>query len=258
MSNATIYPEVTADEVRHSEEAHRQNLAHVNVNDVERWASGIGGTLLAVTGLKRGGLGGLALAAVGGALLYRGVTGQCHLYAALGIETAGGRSGKTGLDVHKGTLVKHTVTVNRPMEQLYDYWRDVTNLKTFMNHVESITPEGEDVSRWAVRGPMGKQLSWHSRIIVANPHHVIAWQSLPGGDVNNAGSVRFREAPAGRGTEVTLEVNYEPPAGAIGQAIAKWMGEDPAWYVVDHLQRFKQLMETGEIATNNHGQPRAS
>jgi uncharacterized membrane protein len=252
MSNLTTHPTggISAVEIRASEDQRRSQPSHVNVADAERWASAVGGGLLAVYGLKRGSLGGLALAAIGGALVYRGYTGQCSVYRALDVDTASGRSGKLAEPVHGGTLVKSTLTVDRPAAELHDFWSDVNNLNSFMNHVESITRLDDTHSRWVIKGPFGITLQWDSEILTSNPPEVISWRSIPGGDLNSAGSVQFRPAPGNQGTEVTLEVNYEPPAGAIGKAIAKVMGQDPERVVADHLRRFKQLMETGEIAAN--------
>ncbi|WZO98820.1 SRPBCC family protein [Isosphaeraceae bacterium EP7] len=252
MSTLSTHPTgaISAEEIRAVEDRNRSRLAHVNVADAERWASAVGGGLLATYGLKRGSLGGLALAAIGGALMYRGYTGQCAVYRALEVDTAAGTTGKLAEEVRGGTLVKASLTVDRPAAELFAFWSDVDNLKQFMNHVESISRIDDSHSRWVVKGPFGVKLQWDSEIITSNPPEVISWSSVPGGDLTSAGSVQFRPAPGDRGTEVTLEVNFEPPAGIVGQAIAKFMGESPERVVHDHLRRFKQLMETGEVAAN--------
>ncbi len=228
-----------------------------NVGELERWISGAAGAALAVGGLKTGSIGGLALAALGGSLLYRGVTGHCGLYEQLGISTADPRRiGFKGLgDVHRGLLVIKTVTVNRPIEEVFSFWRDFENLPRFLKHVEGITVTDPRRSRWIVRGPMGTTVEWEAEIFNEKPNELIAWRSLPGSEIDHAGSVRFRKAHGNRGTEVHVELNYEPPGGRLGAAIAWLFREEPRLQIDDDLARFKQVMEAGEIATVQ-GQPK--
>lgn len=228
-----------------------------NVGEMERWISGAAGAALLVGGLKKGSIGGLALAALGGGLLYRGVTGHCGLYEQLGISTADRwRIGSKGVgDVHRGILVIKTVTVNRPLEEVFSFWRDFANLPKFMKHLESIRVTDSRHSRWIARGPMGTTVEWEAEIFNEKPNELIAWRSLPGSEIDHAGSVRFRKAPGNRGTEVHVELNYEPPGGRLGAAIAWLFREEPRLQIDDDLARFKQVMETGEIATVE-GQPK--
>lgn len=227
----------------------RPPLGDVNVGDVERWASTIGGTLLVAHGLRRQSFGGLALALIGGGLVYRGFTGHCEAYKALDIDTVGKHRSDADEHIHKGVLVKHTVTVNRPADELYRYWREVENAPRFMTNIRSANRIEGGRSHWVSSGPLGKTFEWDSEIINDQPGRLIAWKSLPGGDVDQAGSVRFEPASGGRGTVVTIEVNYEPPAGVLGIAVAKILGEDPDGQVRENLRHFKQLMEAGEIPT---------
>ena len=229
----------------------------VNVGELERWISGAAGAALAVGGLKKGSLGGLALAALGGGLLYRGATGHCGLFEQLGISTADRRRiGFKGFgDVHRGILVIKTVTVNRPIEEVFAFWRDFENLPKFMKHVESIKVTDSRHSRWIARGPMGTTVEWEAEIFNEKPNELIAWRSLPGSEIDHAGSVRFRKAAGNRGTEVQVELNYEPPGGRLGAAIAWLFREEPRLQIDDDLSRFKQVMEAGEIATVE-GQPK--
>jgi uncharacterized membrane protein len=238
---------LTADQIRQREET--EGLAsEVNIGEVERWLSGIGGATLVAAGLKRGTWGGAALALLGGALLYRGVTGHCDVYGALNISTAGkSRIGLVG-DVHRGLLVRKTYTINRTPEECYRFWRDFENLPRFMTHLESVQNREGNRSHWVARAPVGT-VSWDAEIINEKPNELIAWRSVEGSDIDNAGSVRFRPAPAGRGTEVTVELNYEPPAGRLGVTIAKLFGEEPEQQVREDLRHFKQIMEAGEIPT---------
>lgn len=224
-----------------------------NVGDAERYASAAGGGLLALYGLSRGSLAGLGLAAAGAALLYRGVTGHCHLYGSLGVNTADRPGRATSVRAGHGVRVDQAVTVNVPPEQLYRFWRDFANLPRFMDHLVSVRAEGER-SHWAARGPAGTTVEWDAEIVNERPNELIAWRSLPGSQVDNAGSVHFTPAPAGRGTVVRVELKYDPPAGKLGSAVAWLFGQEPNRQVREDLRRFKQLMEAGEIPTTR-GQP---
>ena len=247
------HPRFSIEGLRQYEEAHRPG-SEINVGEVERWASAIGGTLLVAHGLRRMTFGGLALALVGGSLVYRGVTGNCQVYKALDIDTSGKHQADDTQHIHQGVLIKQTVTIDRPAAELYPFWREVENSPKFMSNVVSVEKTGANKSHWVSTGPFGKTFSWDSEIINDQPDRLIAWKSLPGGDVDQAGTVRFEEASGGRGTVVTLEVNYEPPAGVVGWTIAKLLGEDPERHSRENLSNFKQLMETGEITTAA-GQP---
>ncbi len=150
------------------------------------------------------------------------------------------------------TLSGKTVTINRPRQELYDYWRKLENLPTFMDNVERVEPLGDGRYRWVVKAPAGKTAEWISTITEERPGELIAWTSEPGADVPNSGRIDFRDAPGGRGTWVTATILYDPPAGAIGKLIAKIFQREPAIQARRDLRRFKQLMETGEIATGSY------
>ena len=219
----------------------------VNVNDRERWLSLIGGGALGVIGLTRGTLPGLGLAALGGALIYRGLTGHCPAYAALGMDSA--KHGQAAsIPAGHGVRLTRSVTINRSPEDLFRFWRNFENLPRFMTGLVSIKTHGKR-SHWVARGPMGSHAEWDAEIITEDPNRLIGWRSLEGSEVATAGSVHFTPAPGGRGTEVRVEMKYEAPAGRVGALFAKLFGEDPAQKIQEDLRRFKQLMETGEIPT---------
>jgi uncharacterized membrane protein len=230
---------------------------HDNVGEMERWISGFAGAALVAEGLKTRSIGGLALAALGGVLLYRGVTGYCGLYDRLGINTACPRrvgfKGLTG--VHRGILVVKSVTVSRPVDEVFRFWRDFANFPRFMRHLEKVEVKDDRHSHWVARGPLGTTVEWDAEIFNERPGELIAWRSLPGSEIDHAGSVRFRKAPADRGTEVHVELNYEPPGGRVGASIAWLFREEPRLQIDDDLARFKQVLEAGEIATVA-GQPK--
>ena len=145
-----------------------------------------------------------------------------------------------------------SVTISRPLPELYRFWRDFENLPQFMQHLESVSPREEGISHWVAKGPAGMQVEWDARIINEVENKVIGWQSLDGSTVSTAGSVNFDEDP--HGTRVTVHLQYNPPGGKLGAAVAKMFGEEPNQTIREDLRRLKQLMETGEIPTPE-GQP---
>lgn len=150
---------------------------------------------------------------------------------------------------HGDSLAAKTVTINRPRQELYDYWRDLTNLPRFMDNVERIEPLGGNRYRWIVKAPAGQTVEWIATITAERPGEAIAWASEEGADVPNSGCIEFRDAPGDRGTWVSATIIYDPPAGIVGKVIAKLFQREPAIQARRDLRRFKQLMETGEIAT---------
>lgn len=150
----------------------------------------------------------------------------------------------------EGEEVTKAITVARPVDDVYAFWRDFTNLPTFMDHVQSVEVTGNHTSRWTVRSP-GGTTEWEAEIVEESPNERIAWRTLPGADVEHEGSVEFRNAPGDRGTEVSVRLRYAMPAGAVGRTVAKAMGMEPSQQIADDLRRFKQLMETGEIVRSD-------
>lgn len=240
-----------------AQRADKQQSSDVNVGTAERIASVIGGGALALFGLyRRGVLGGVA-GLVSADLLYRGLTGRCAIRKRLRMSSAGTRRSPDAAIAHqRGIHVHRTITVNRPPEELYRYWRELGNLPRFMLHLESVTSGRDARSHWVAKAPAGRTVEWDAEIITDRPNELIGWRSLEGADIPNAGSVRFTPAPEGRGTEVRVELEYDPPAGRLGAAVARIFGEEPQQQVRDDLARFKQVMEAGEIATTQ-GQPAA-
>jgi uncharacterized membrane protein len=147
--------------------------------------------------------------------------------------------------------VKKAITVNRPAHEVYAFWRDLENLPRFMRHLESVQTTGETRSRWRAKAPLGRTVEWEAEVVEERPDELIAWRSLAGADVRSSGSVRFGEAPGGRGTEVVVELEWSPPGGAVGETVAKVLGEEPATQLADDLRRLKQVLETGEIARSD-------
>lgn len=145
-------------------------------------------------------------------------------------------------------LIGRSVTINRPRAELYAFWRDLQNLAAFMENVERIEVLDGLRSRWTVKAPGGGTVEWTSAITEESEEEFIAWASEEGADVGNSGRVEFRDA-GDRGTVVSATLLYDPPAGIVGKVIAKLSQREPAIQARRDLRRFKQLMETGEIAT---------
>lgn len=143
--------------------------------------------------------------------------------------------------------VERVTTVSRPIEDVYQFWKNFENFPRFMRHLESVQVTGDRRSRWCAKGPAGMRVEWEAETIRDDENEWIAWRSLEGSDVRNSGSVRFVPAPGARGTEVRVRLQYTPPAGALGRGLAWLFGEEPDQQVHEDLHRFKQLMETGEI-----------
>jgi uncharacterized membrane protein len=144
--------------------------------------------------------------------------------------------------------VTKTITVNRSPRDVYRFWRDLRNLPRFMSHLEEVHVLGDKRSRWRAKGPAGVTVAWDAEITEDVPNERIAWRSLEGADVDNAGTVHFKPGPNGRGTEVKVEIRYAPPAGRVGASILKLFGEAPGQQIREELRALKQLLETGEIA----------
>ena len=169
------------------------------------------------------------------------------------------RRGKGGQDSggDDAPSIYETVTIDRPREELYSFWRNFENLPKFMPFLESVTVHDTTHSHWKVKGPVGTTVEWDAQIVHEEEPSVIRWQSMENASVPNGGEVRFKSAPTGRGTEVHVDMEYHPPAGKVGAAFANLFKNDPDKQVFTALWRFKQLMETGEIATTE-GQPHGS
>lgn len=141
----------------------------------------------------------------------------------------------------------HTITINRKPEEVYRFYRDFQNLPRFMAHLESVQVIDEKRSHWVAKGPAGSSVEWDAEITEDRPNQLIAWRSVEGADVDNSGTVTFTPAPAGRGTEIKVELEYNPPGGVFGAAFATFFGEEPDQQLKGDLYRFKQVMETGEV-----------
>jgi uncharacterized membrane protein len=156
-----------------------------------------------------------------------------------------------GVEGTRAVRVEQAITVNRSVDEVYRFWRNLENLPRFMRHLESVKSLGGNRSRWRAKAPAGMTVEWDAEIVEDRASERIAWRSIPRSDVENEGSVRFEMAPGARGTEVHVRLLYTPPGGAIGRGVAWLFGEEPKQQIREDLRRFKQILETGEITLSD-------
>ncbi len=143
-----------------------------------------------------------------------------------------------------------SITVAKSPEEAYRFWRDFQNLPRVMRYLESVQPSGDGRSRWRAKGPGGYTVEWDAETTTDRPNEMIAWRSVDGSQIHTRGSVRFERAPGNRGTEVTVDMEWAPPGGTPAALVAKLFEYPPELQLRGDLRRFKQLLETGEIATS--------
>ena len=213
----------------------------VNVGQTERMLSAIAGGALALYGLRRGSLGGLLVAAVGAALGYRGISGNCQLYEKLGIDSAAARPNVGNL----GIKIDKEIVVNAPPERLYGIWRNFENLPKILSQIERVEILSPTRSRWTLNAPVS--ISWEAELINDKLNQLIAWRTVGNQSVEHAGSVTFE--PIGDGsTRVHVSLQYDPPGGQIGHAVASLFSEDAGSKVEQDLANFKRAVEEGRLA----------
>ena len=213
-----------------------------NVGEAERYTSMLGGLGLILAGLERRGLGGIILGALGAAFIQRGVTGHCALYQQLGMSSAG--SDRPGVPDNVGITFEQSVVIHRPLEEVYAFWRHLPNLAGAMPHVERVDVLDNRFSHWVVHTSQGHRLEWDSVIINERFNEMIAWESLPGADLENAGSVRFEPEPHGNGTVVILKMEYNPPGGLLKRLGAALLGERAEKEIGEELLQLKKKLES--------------
>jgi uncharacterized membrane protein len=218
----------------------------INVGNGERILSAAGGAVLTLWGLGRIRLSGLVLAGLGGALVYRGLTGHCRLYESLGVDRAATLTGETR--GNRGVKIERDVVVHAPPDVLHRLWRNLENLPRFMSHLARVERIDDRRSRWTLATPAGvPAVQWEAEIINDRPGELIAWQST-GGTVDHAGSVRFERMDDGRSTRVRVELQYDPPGGEAGHAVAALFGQDAGAQIENDLREFKRAVEAGEMS----------
>lgn len=218
----------------------------VNISRTERAVSFGGGTLLLGAGIRRGGGLGLLATMLGGGLLFRAVTGHCAVKAAR--ENADDPSQARPVPAIKAKAGVHAqakVLINKPAPELFTFWKEASNLPRILRHVTSVSPGQNGRTRWTANGLWG-ELNWETEVITERENELLAWRSIPGGDLDTAGSIAFKPSGA-RGTAVTLTVKYDPPGGKLADYVASFLGNGLDDQIHDDLFNFKRLSETGEL-----------
>lgn len=154
------------------------------------------------------------------------------------------------VDGDEKEIVGRTVTINRPRQEIYAFWRDFANLATVMENVERVDVLDDQTSHWVVKAPAGRTVEWDAQITEDQPGRLIAWTSAEGADIGNSGQIEFIDAAPGRGTMVRATIAYDPPAGGVGKWIAKILQREPNLQARRDLRRLKQYLETGEITSS--------
>lgn len=226
----------------------RRPTLDVNVGRTERWISGVAGVLVLGYGLRRRRYRAL-LAPLGVSLIGRAVSGRSLVNRALGRNSARGSrtSPIASVGPGEGTRIDRTVVIARSASDLYRFWRRFENLPRFMDNLESVTVLDDRRSHWVAKGPLGARVEWDAEVHNEIPDELIAWRSLPGSEVDQAGSVHFTPTP--EGTDVRVVLRYAAPGGTLGDAMARALGDDPSRQIADDLRRLKQVMEAGDIPT---------
>lgn len=203
-------------------------------------AGALGGGLMANCLARRDPLATL-LGVVGAGLVLRSVTNTQMTCLA-----RASRNGKP-IEVHK------TITVNAPVEQVFDFWTKYENFPRFMSHLREVRDLGDGRSHWTAKIPSGATVSWNAVITRLVPNEVLEWRSEPGSAIDNAGCIRFETTPEGA-TRVNIRLTYHPPGGALGHFAARLFGADPKSLMDEDLVRFKGLIEEGKTRLPEKGQ----
>lgn len=227
----------------------QQQSCAQNVGDNERLMTGlaslalIGGAMTSCSYLGR------AMAATGGILLHRAVTGYCPVYAALEQRASEAALSTEYPDHSKNTVVKkaprieHSIRIHASPQELYAFWRQFDNLPRFMSHLRSVECLTSERSRWTADGPLGMPVTWEAEVYNEIPNRLIAWRSLPESSIRTAGSVRFLPIADGEFTEVKVNLQYSPPGGKVGARISEVLGADPHEQIAHDLNRLKDMLE---------------
>jgi uncharacterized membrane protein len=207
----------------------------------ERIASTVAGGLLLAYGLRNPTPVNLLLGVLGAGLLYQGAGGRNVVESV--------RTGQPLIAEPQGVRIKKSVTINRTPETVYAFWRNLENLARYMPNVRSVQRHGGGRSHWVVKGPRGTALKWDAQITVDRPNQMIAWQTLPGGSIDHRGYVKFVPAPGGRGTEVHVALEYQPPLGEMGKLLGSLLSAAAEQQIQEQMRNFKNILEAGEIPT---------
>lgn len=226
-----------------------------NVGPIERAASVSAGGALIFIGLQNSSWKTMPLALLGAGLVYRGLSGYCPVYGLLDVDHAGYENPAVGVRAQHGARCETSLLVQKSPEELYALWRDLERLPQYMRHLQEVEVTSDTQSRWVAKGPLGGTFEWRAEIINDQPNKLIAWRSLPGAQVDTAGSVHFEPSPTGRGTVLRVSLKYDPPGGKLTAALTRWLHTDLQKEIESDLRRFRTILESGEAPTTR-GQPR--
>jgi uncharacterized membrane protein len=225
-----------------------------SISNMERQMLLVSGGVCLVAASRRRSWVGLALGVLGTGLVYQGVTGRSLVRNVIDArdETAvfspHATSQATAV-APTGIEIRQSITINTPPAEAYQFWRRLENLPRFMEHLASVRPLDDRRSHWVLKAPAGMTLEWDAQIIEDRPNELIAWETLPDTAVQHTGMVWFAPAPGNRGVEVAVFLKYDPPGGIFGEAFAHLTNAITKQQVKEEIRRFKQIMETGEVAT---------
>jgi uncharacterized membrane protein len=213
---------------------------------LERWGALAVAAGLVGYGVSRRSASGWCVAAAAVPLVWRGVAGRWP--GGFGGVLRPAADTREALGGSRGVNVRESIRLENPVDEVYRFWARLENLPRFMRHLITVSDLGGGRSHWAARGPAGVTVEWDAEIINEIPNRVLAWRSLPGGDVTSAGSVTFEPARAERGTQLTVTLQYAPPAGPLGRTVALLFGREPSQTIREDLRTLKQILEAGEVA----------
>ena len=217
-----------------------------SIADAEKWLALGAGAFLLVAGVSRRSPVGACIAASSAPLLYRGITGRWPQLPNGNGHVESGDT-KAALGGTRGIHVREAVRLEVPLPDVYRSFRRLENLPRFMTHLDRVTEGPDGSSHWVANGPAGFAVEWDAEIINEIENRLLAWRSLPGSDIVTAGSVNFDTVRGGRSTQVSVNLQYAPPAGKTGAFIASLFGREPSQTIREDLRHFKQLLEAGEI-----------
>ena len=237
-----------------TEDQSDSTFPQINVPSPERVVSLLAGAGLLAVGCWRRSWSGLGLCAIGAGLMHRGLTGNCRVYRALGIDRREEEHPAIGVRARHGSKYQTSFSIQRPVDEVFRYWRTLENLPTVMHHLVAVEEVDATRSHWVAKGPMGIRLQWEAEIITEKQNELLAWRSTPGSEVDVAGSVAFAVGPAGKGTVITVSLKYDPPGGKYSAAVADFFGTGLHQRLEADVLRLKQTLEAGEAPTVS-GQP---
>ncbi|WP_374949721.1 SRPBCC family protein [Mucilaginibacter sp.] len=240
---------MTSTALQHKYKGVAPEQTSINLSQAERTVSIATGVKLALSGFKgifKSPFSSIIKLGAGGYLLNRGITGHCELYSRMG------RNSTEPVNVN----IRSSFLIDKPRQQVYDFWRKLDNLPLFMKHLESVELIDDTRSHWVLKLPVGlPKVSWDAEIVRDEPGYSIGWSSLPGSLIDNAGKVRFQDSPDGDGTLVDIVISYRPPAGGVGGSIAHVLNPVFKNMVDNDVRNFKQYMDIEDTEAIYEEQP---